>query len=224
MSWSGKGEEGDFGAVVGFMAWYLHFLTGRRRQDDGGEGGGVEWLLEGYSYGGLVLARLPSVEEMIARVGGVEVGSAAAEIVVKARAQAEKQSGCEIMAVEQDGLQALPKVSLVRYLLVSPVLLPFTNMLCPPGASTSILSFRRQVNGSGGTAAEMLLRCPTLAIFGSSDGFTSSRRLKAWSEAQCAKSTSSFQWSEVDRAGHFWREEGVMQELQERVAEWVRSG
>ena len=70
-------------------------------------------------------------------------------------------------------------------------------------------------------AGALFLQNPTLAIFGTCDAFTSSKRFQAWAEKQ-AELSQGFGWEQVEGAGHFWREPGVMQILQERVAKFAQ--
>lgn len=110
----------------------------------------------------------------------------------------------------------------VRYLVISPVLLPFTQMLCPPGPPSMMAALRRPSNSDSGAVAQ-LLQNPTLAVFGSTDVFTSAKRLKRWAQNMEKDSDSNFEWHEIEKAGHFWREQGVMQALQEKVTGWIKS-
>lgn len=80
------------------------------------------------------------------------------------------------------------------------------------------LSLGKQVGSSTGS---LFLENPTLAVFGSKDVFTSSNRLRGWAEKQSRASHSTFEWEEIQGAGHFWREDGVMQALQQRIVAWV---
>src|ERR1700712_3115194 len=50
----------------------------------------IRLLLGGYSYGSLVLARLPSPQTIIARFQGAAIGTAAAEIILRARMLAKQ--------------------------------------------------------------------------------------------------------------------------------------
>jgi hypothetical protein len=63
----------------------------------------------------------------------------------------------------------------------------------------------------------------TIAIFGSADVLTASRRLRAWAEKMAAESESRFEWAQIEGAGHFWHEPGAMRALQERIKVWVQS-
>lgn len=111
-----------------------------------------------------------------------------------------------------------------HYLLISPVILPLTNSLCPPGPPSvglGSLSIRTQSNSAAGS---QFLSHPTLVVFGSKDVFTSSKRLRSWSEKQVKLSHSRFEWAEIEGAGHFWSEEGAMEGLLEMVKGWIESG
>lgn len=263
----------------------------------------IRLLLGGYSYGSLVLARLPSPSTITKRFQEAVIGTAAAEIVLRARTLAKAtlqaaqgvrtparprarthaassptqgpkaspvmvggeetnpsqrrhshdskrsadivrmsvevphrikarirrhsdKSKPETVSVKQErtatgAYGAAPHVR-VCYLLISPVLLPFTSMLCPPGPPTPTLSFSRRVNED--SSGSLFVQRPTLALFGTSDAFTSSRRLRAWAEKQAnASSNANFSWEQINNAGHFWREEGVMEALQARISSWANT-
>lgn len=107
---------------------------------------------------------------------------------------------------------------ITRYLLISPVLLPFSDHLLPPGAQTWAHSSGK---ADAGSDRQFLLN-PTLAVFGTNDGFTASKRLKRWAEKQDNDTSSDFQWSAIETAGHFWREESVLQALQQRIVRWAK--
>lgn len=314
--------------MAGFMIYYLHHLGSGNDADalaitpSGSNGlahqsassvdrrsSAIHLLLGGYSYGSLVLARLPTPASIIKRLQEAAVGTAAAEIILRSRTLAKqtlqsiraakspaKSRGRTLKAGDAGGpasptqhARALPvtvggeemgaserrrsrdsrrSIDIVRknievpqrikahirlysskhqqdampesessvatardgaapvvkacYLLISPVLLPFTNILCPPGPPVPSLSLRKRA--ADGSAGALFLQHPTLALFGTTDAFTSSRRLRAWAEKQAqASHTSDFTWLQIDGAGHFWREDGVMQTLQERVISWPKS-
>ena len=105
----------------------------------------------------------------------------------------------------------------VQYLLISPLLPPVSFLLNPSVDS---------VFGGLGRSTELindatLTSHPTLAVFGSDDLFTSASKLQAWTKKMQIASGGLFEWLEVDRAGHFWREHGVEDEMKERIARWV---
>lgn len=272
----------------------------------------LELVLGGYSYGSLIVARLPPVSNIIQRFQQAEIGTAAAEIILRARTLGKetrkqigeaqhpssprgrnqlrpsdantsptkrigaspmtmggeetdlserrrsrdaRQSGDfvrksvemskrfkthrrrsstpESSPIEQQATtptspqmreqnQSLPDVR-VCYLLISPVILPFTQTLCPPGPPSTVLNVRRR-STDGSASGQLILQYPTLAVFGSTDTFTSSKRLRAWAEKQSHDSRSRFEWTDVEGAGHFWRENGSMKQLQDRIAGWVKAG
>ncbi|KAK6440283.1 hypothetical protein LTR95_003493 [Oleoguttula sp. CCFEE 5521] len=107
----------------------------------------------------------------------------------------------------------------VSYLLVSSVLPPLAHSLVAPGSVSALFSSPKSslVSTSGFGALES----PTLLIWGSADSFTSSRRLRSWADKLKTQSTK-IEWAQVERAGHFWREEGVMTEMLERVTAWAK--
>lgn len=140
----------------------------------------------------------------------------------------------------------------IRYLLISPVLIPLSTTLVPPGIPF-ISATATATTGGGSTSLEteekstaagvFSLQYPTLIAFGSSDTFTSSKKLCQWAErlakdsaAVAALATTAatnttattphpvdakVEWTQIDGAGHFWREGGVMRELQGTIREWV---
>lgn len=158
--------------------------------------------------------------------------------------------------LHQQQLQQQRQPISIRYLLISPVLIPLSTTLVPPGipfiSATAITT--TAAGGGGGTSLEteekstaagvFSLQYPTLIAFGSSDTFTSSKKLCQWAErlakdsAAVATTTpttvatnttattphpvdAKVEWTQIDGAGHFWREGGVMRELQGTIREWV---
>lgn len=269
--------------------------------------GTISLTLAGYSYGSLILARLPSIPDIIKRFEAAEVGTAAAEIILRARTLAKQtRQGLEEQfspvsprgrtlkpeqsptspskraspmtvggeetdpserrrsrdsrrsvdvirksieaphrikahikhrhvsreqthldetcattpktATPASGTTSAPTAS-SNYLLISPVLMPFSNALLPPGAPTSGFS----LNKGDIPSPKQYLEHPSLTVFGSNDAFTSRKRLRQWAEKQTATSRADFRWTEIDGAGHFWGEAGVLRSLQRRVVEWIVS-
>lgn len=103
----------------------------------------------------------------------------------------------------------------VMYLLISPVLPPLAHTLVPPA---SWVGFKGAVDKGTGVGS---MTCPTLAVWGSKDNFTSSRRLKAWAERLSKAGPATFKWTEFEGAGHFWREHGVMKVMTKKIQDWV---
>lgn len=113
--------------------------------------------------------------------------------------------------------RSAPGVS-VRYLLISPLLPPLAHTLVAPA---SLSSLRGGVDRSTGFG---MMNRPTLAVWGSEDGFTSNRRLKAWAERMTGSghATGVLKWKDVQGAGHFWREPGAMKALMQEIRGWVK--
>ncbi|KAK3071658.1 hypothetical protein LTR53_008258 [Teratosphaeriaceae sp. CCFEE 6253] len=329
-SWTGRGEIEDFASVAGFMVCHLQHLRHGAVDDrhvlspivsadprnvmNGTATSGerpIDLLLGGYSYGALVLNRLPFILGMLRRFQGASTGSAAAEIVLRAHTLAEQtlEQHAEAPSHEKSGLTMEPEesaslsptkrthaspitvggeetesserrrsrdsrrsVDLIRksvdvprrikaqmrgasgssskdyhqevteakstethghsddevapavrvvYLIVSPLILPFTTAMCPPGSPSLAPSPWRKREPTDTSAGAQFLQHPTLAVFGDKDGFTSSKRLRAWAEKQAQLSGGGFKWTQVQGAAHFWREEGAMRELTEVVAKWA---
>jgi len=261
----------------------------------------VTLLLSGYSYGLLILTRLPPVAEMLGRFEAAPRGTTAAEIILRAfRLARESRSTLEVKQVlpqsrgrrltpadaTKPRLHASPvivggeetppqerrrstetsrganivhrgvEVPLrikarmrrrssgvrpgtghglvgsdesvptgvttpvlgvrVMYLLVSPVLPPIAHTLVPPISWTGL---RGAVDKCTGVGA---MTCPTLAVWGSIDSFTSNRRLKAWAERLSKAGPAILKWVDIEGAGHFWREQGATRSMTETIEHWVR--
>ncbi|KAK5113624.1 hypothetical protein LTR62_003251 [Meristemomyces frigidus] len=303
-SWSGKPETEDYISLVGLAMHYAEQLSTLINQGTGSTEQSIppSILLAGYSYGSLVLARLPFIDDIVKRFRAATIGTAAAEIILRARTLAKQNitsldakpqplhntprgrfpatesdpsttrsrdllvvmGGEETDSSERrrsrDSRRSVDKVVRelpgrikmhakqlsdsdrklhrqkdrhgesamrekarsssspalnVKYLLISPVILPFSSTICPPSfVPTS------RAGPAYGSAGSQFLRHPTLAVFGTRDSFTSSKRFRTWAEKQSTLS-SSFLWQSVDGAGHFWSEKGVMQVLQERITRFV---
>ncbi|KAK5745339.1 hypothetical protein LTR17_001500 [Elasticomyces elasticus] len=328
-SWTGRSEIDDYVSVVGFVIHYLQQLRHLFEDDSSNvlspimsadeRNGNVpastrekplSLLLGGYSYGSLILARIPSVRTIQKRFEPAVVGTAVAEIVLRARTLAQQtyqaakdteelkyaspeelsptdatslsptkrtigspvtlggeetnsstrrrsrdsrrsvdiirksvdiprrmkahmrhnsgsgkqhhrqRSSDEVTAHQisnKVGMGSMPEVE-VHHLIISPVVLPFSNALCPPGPPVP-QPFGRKTTADAHAGA-MFLKEPTLTIFGTTDGFTPVRRLRTWAEKQSSQA-ANFEWEPIEGAGHFWHEQGVMQALQERIKTWM---
>lgn len=124
--------------------------------------------------------------------------------------------------------ERLPPIPLqapqVYYLLVSP-LLPPTSSLATMFTRLTASRFKEGLLNHSSThdTAERLYSCQTLAIYGSKDIFNSRKKLRAWSEALSARPNSRFHFHEVLNAGHFWREEGVEEEMRNTIRQWLET-
>ncbi|KAF4553096.1 Hypothetical protein D9617_8g051090 [Elsinoe fawcettii] len=123
-----------------------------------------------------------------------------------------------------------------RYLLVSPLLPPLSGLLSMSFSGMMPGRLEGWLHGNGAKGEESgkaFTTNPTLAIFGSEDGFTSGSRLVSWAErmqreaaahnygSEDSTKKSGFEWLLVEDAGHFWREEGVEDVMKERIGTWV---
>ncbi|KAK7567438.1 hypothetical protein IWX49DRAFT_223814 [Phyllosticta citricarpa] len=136
------------------------------------------------------------------------------------------------------------------YLLISPLLPPLSFLIAPSLApSTAVLpSFSLSLfssSASRSSSSNPLTMHPTLILFGANDGFTGSKRLRAWCSKLAAEAEAEvvqgqmhtnnntpivatpprtnprFAWLEVAGAGHFWLEAGAMRQLRGRVKTWA---
>ncbi|KAF2089172.1 hypothetical protein K490DRAFT_37912 [Saccharata proteae CBS 121410] len=232
-SWTGRPELSDYITVAGFMA---HFMNEVQPKDDD-ESEAMKLLLGGYSYGSLIVARLPSTQDILSRFADSEDGSPAARVLLRAQSlaaqtvaelqdwqEAQRQLHDNATPTTQDdkkgGTHAHTRspnpskesdVHLqvqTSYLLVSPLLLPTSLFIAP-----ALLRLR--------AAESELTKRRTLAVFGGHDLFTSGKRLRPWAMKLAEESGGRFQWEEVEVAGHFWHEKGAMRALRERVRRWV---
>ncbi|KAI6839903.1 hypothetical protein KC340_g234 [Hortaea werneckii] len=304
-SWTGRPETDDYSSVAGFLMEYLQDIRRHGSEEimSSNHPPPLHVIFGGYSYGTLVLARLPPPEAITHQLREATTGTAAYEITTRARTlaertwkaaqeadensargrghgsgrsmapaisspltmggeetdsserrrsreskralsiarkgaqlphrikahrreQSEKRSGLphaphnsEDDAPEEGQDQAADQAVSPNYLLISPVLLPFTTMLCPPGPS---IPFTGTTKHSGsGNGGYFFSKHNALALFGTADVFTSSKRLQAWAEKQ-ASSNPRFEWEQIEDAGHFWHEEDAMEALEGRIASWVK--
>lgn len=261
----------------------------------------ITLLLSGYSYGSIILSRLPPVAEILNRFENAPHGTTAAEIILRAyrlakesrsiletkqaspkprgrrltpadaskprlhaspvvvggeetnpqerRRSRETSRGASIMhrSVEvparikahirrrSSGIRPGAKDSAmkseesvntkastktqgvdVRYLLISPVLPPLAHTLVPPASWSGLKGSVDKATGFGA------MNCPSLAVWGSVDSFTSNRRLKAWAERISKTGPAAFKWTGFEGAGHFWREDGVMKLMTGEIGKWAR--
>lgn len=94
----------------------------------------------------------------------------------------------------------------VAYILVSPL----------QGLITHLATMSRS---PGDKAAEdKMCKSPTLAVFGNADVFVAASKLRAWTARMEGVAGSQFRGVQIDGAGHFWVEEGVLDDMSNLVA------
>ena len=100
----------------------------------------------------------------------------------------------------------MPKAA---YLLISPL----------QGFVSNLATMSRSPSDA---AAEAKLRqCPTFAAFGDNDMFVPVGKLRSWAAKMESRGGSVFRSEEIDGAGHFWVEEGVLGMMMGKVKEFV---
>ena len=107
-----------------------------------------------------------------------------------------------------------------HFLLISPVLTPITTL----ATFFTHVSFARPSGlGWEDDGESKLVSYPTLAIFGDRDFFTSHQRLQRWAGALADRPRSQFDYRVITRAGHFWREPGVHEQLRVALHQWIHA-
>ncbi|KXS97520.1 hypothetical protein AC578_4608 [Pseudocercospora eumusae] len=89
-SWTGKPEVDDYSTIVGLAIYYLQNLTI--------DPSPIELLLAGYSFGSLILARLPCISSIMQNFESAETGTAAREIFLRAQTLATQTRQVESQA------------------------------------------------------------------------------------------------------------------------------
>lgn len=110
----------------------------------------------------------------------------------------------------------------LHYLLVSPLLGPIAGF----ATMFSKLKFERRGTSSSGILSstvpeETLSKNRSLMIYGSSDHFTSSAKVRSWCAAIKGRPGSLLESHEVQGAGHFWHDDTYEQKLVGIVNDWL---
>ncbi|KAL2814285.1 Alpha/Beta hydrolase protein [Aspergillus granulosus] len=233
-SWTAKPELADYVSFYGFMLLYLQLLGSKVALRPGSESRetGVHLVLGGYSYGSLVASHLPS-SGVVAHLysDGIQ-GTPAHEIFLTAKTicaqfedapTTEHPSSITSTHSAKDILQAAHTT--ISYLLVSPLLPPINLFL------TLFLDLSLEVDTQA-TGHRQHISCPkpsdqlrahrTLAIFGDEDTFTAVSKLRKWSDELKRVPQSRFVSTEIEGAGHFWREDGAEAEARHALRQWLR--
>lgn len=101
------------------------------------------------------------------------------------------------------------------YLLVSPLQGLVTHLATMSLVPTALA---KQKSPQEAEAEEKLVRNPTLAVFGDTDVFVASHKLRGWAARIEGRQGSKFKAHEITTAGHFWVEEGVLYRMRDEVA------
>ncbi|KAI1331408.1 hypothetical protein F5Y16DRAFT_359867 [Xylariaceae sp. FL0255] len=96
-SWTSKPEQADYISVAGFLAHYVHHLDHYSPSTEPDPSRTAEeqlkapiFLSAGYSYGAMIVARLPSLETVLSHFESPVVGSYEADIRLRAQHLAER--------------------------------------------------------------------------------------------------------------------------------------
>ncbi|KAG6014452.1 hypothetical protein E4U43_006515 [Claviceps pusilla] len=144
--------------------------------------------------------------------------TAAAEAAAAASGVSPEKHPKDDQQPQPERLPAVPHFVSPRpaYILISPL-----QGLVSQLATMSFLSPRN--HGRDDQAEKKLVENPTMAVFGDNDVFVPVSKLRAWTTKLSRTSRSRFTAWEVPRAGHFWTEEGVLRDMNERVGVFAGS-
>ncbi|GAP88103.1 putative prolyl oligopeptidase [Rosellinia necatrix] len=88
-SWTSKPEQADYISVVGFLAYYAHYLDLSPRAHPTDQQWLPVMLLAGYSYGAMITTRLPPLDTILSYFSAPATHSAEADIRLRAQHLAE---------------------------------------------------------------------------------------------------------------------------------------
>ncbi|KAL4864593.1 hypothetical protein BDV12DRAFT_175898 [Aspergillus spectabilis] len=239
-SWTAKPELADYVSYYGFMMLYLHCLRLNNLFRSEGESNeeGIHLILGGYSYGSLVASHLPASGAVADIFNDGAYGTPTHEIFLTARNTCALSrdeipratllldpDAPSVGQVAKDVLQSASTT--ISYLLISPLLPPINLFL------TLFLDLSLEVDTEA-SGQRRKIPCPnptdqlsahrTLAIYGDEDTFTSVSKLRKWSDELSNVPPSQFVSTEVEGAGHFWREASAEQEARHSLRLWLRQG
>lgn len=202
-------------------------------------------MMAGYSYGAMITAQLPPLDEVLEPFKSPDCASHAAQIRLRAESWAERQSqalqearqqkaSCKKTTSSSEKSSSPPAaatpakgklspasgfiVPRPAYLLVSPLQGLVTHL-----ATMSLVPsvFAGQKPRQEDDAEAKLVRNPTLAVFGGKDIFVPAGKLRAWVARLSSQPASQFQGHEIGSAGHFWAEEGVLDSMLDLVCDFA---
>ena len=91
-SWSSKPEQADYMSVVGFLAYYVHYLDAPSATRKHAVLPAPILLQAGYSYGATVTTKLPPLDVILSQFASPAIHTAAADIRLRAQHLAEQQN------------------------------------------------------------------------------------------------------------------------------------
>lgn len=210
-------------------------LSAESTDDSKGASGDVHLILGGYSYGSMVASHLPTVDA----VASLFSEGNSATSIHRIRQAAKELSALSIKSVpgtdlpsassnfaSREGSTAAEDVTrtTILYLLVSPLLPPVNLLLTSFSKLSSGLAVKTPTESKQVLCpkpADQLCSHRTLAIYGNHDTFTSAHKLRKWASDLSQAAQSQFQSTEIDGAGHFWRDKGVESQAREALRNWL---
>lgn len=211
-SWTGNPELADFESVLAFLVCYLlQVQTLLIGTEETVEPQVLKIILGGYSFGSSLVSRLPPADELLQKCLEAEQDSWRSKVRSQARSLAVEHLGVQ---TEHQHLTNIEYMMSTYILLVSPLLPPVTVFVAP----LALRSFRAPSLYD----QQLLIRHPTLALFGDKDSFTSSTKLQHWGRRLQEVDSSKFRYDMIHDADHFWRSKGAVASLCRKLQKWLQ--
>ncbi|RAL15976.1 uncharacterized protein BO97DRAFT_383874 [Aspergillus homomorphus CBS 101889] len=233
-SWTGRPELADYASFYEFMLLYLHRMRNPRSTSSrvGGDGpDAVQLILGGYSYGSMIASSLPHLDLVAEVVRKSNHGTPMHEIYQISQdlvycLEEDKDVLEKPSATFQEMKQAADAIqrTTIAYLLISPILPPINQLLTifvKPSLDIGVYEPSNRRSIPCPKPADQVCAHDTLALYGTQDTFTSVHKLQNWSKELSQTPLSRFQSAEIDRAGHFWREDGVRSQARDAIRNWL---
>ena len=182
-------------------------------------------MLGGYSYGAMITMHLPPISQILERFHNQANPST---ILLVTRLASQYCLNQPVKPNATDGGQQSndedPSLA-ARYAQCDPVLISQTSYLlvCPLLPPVSWALAMTNPFYKKPSTSELLVVCPTLAVYSDNDQFTSVSKLRKWSAKLEGTTGSKFHKSELHGVGHFWLNDGALETLNGTVREWLRS-
>lgn len=193
-------------SVVLLLRVYLDCLRGPAGREHP-----VRIILGGYSFGSLVASRVQQQDKADFFTGQVMTDHVRT-IIQLAMDQAPRSSGDSLnsQADEPPAQKDTPQQKDVTfsYLLVSPLPGLVSKLLAPLSRYGLLRDQWRD---------EHISCCPSMAIFGDKDQFSSVKKLRGWAQAMQSKPDSLFEYTELADVDHFYGGQGAASRLCETL-------
>lgn len=207
-SWTLRAEIADYASCAVFLMYFVYYsrLSGSKEESGWRDAPlTLNFIAGGYSYGSLVASHLPSGADLLAQqldMFRAEGDDKLSALAMNMAGVAARRPNTGVHA--EHGEEGLVRVK-TSYLLISPLLSPTTFLLAP---------FVANARSTAENEAHFREH-QTLAVFGTDDMFTSSKRLEKWAEQMGMESVV------VEGASHFWHTLAHSRRLQQSIGTWV---